>query len=44
MNSIEVQDQNDGFPLFSGLGPMGCQEWFNEQEHRTILRLGGVGA
>ena len=42
-HSIEVQDQRDGLVLFSGVGPMACQMWNNQTEHRTILRLGGSG-
>lgn len=42
-SSIEVQDQRDGLVLFSGVGPMACQQWTNQTEHRTILRLGGAG-
>ena len=35
-----MRDQRDGLSLFSGEGPLVYQEWHNQHEHRTILRLG----
>lgn len=37
---FHIFEERHSIPLFSGEGPLVCQEWQNHHEHRTILRLG----